>query len=132
MLDAVHGCCFARGLLVWQVWELVLSGHTVCACHRRTVDHTGPYVRMLLERLRSPKSLSIPPPPPTAAGGLEVRILYAALVPVLHFNTLQQQCKTSRATGVYWEPWTNYADLVTLQKMDLLHTCSDSVIPSAQ
>ncbi|CAK0784656.1 hypothetical protein CVIRNUC_007860 [Coccomyxa viridis] len=42
------------------------------ATYRRTVDHTGPYVRMLLERLRSPKSLSVPPPPPTAAGGLEM------------------------------------------------------------
>ena len=44
----------------------------LAAICRRTVDHTGPYVRMLLERLRSPKSLSVMPPPPTAAGALEV------------------------------------------------------------
>ncbi|CAL5223055.1 g5512 [Coccomyxa viridis] len=42
------------------------------ATYRRTVDHTGPYVRMLLERLRNPKSLSVMPPPPTAAGALEI------------------------------------------------------------
>lgn len=42
------------------------------ACCRRTVDHTGPYVRMLLERLRNPKSLSVMPATPTAAGALEV------------------------------------------------------------
>ena len=41
-------------------------------CCRRTVDHTGPYVRMLLERLRTPKSLTVMPPTPTAAGALEV------------------------------------------------------------
>ena len=46
--------------------------NALAAICRRTVDHTGPYVRMLLERLRSPRSLSVMPPPPTAAGALEV------------------------------------------------------------
>ena len=107
--------------LACQVWKLVLSGHTVCAGHRRTVDHTGPYVQMLLERLRSPKSLSVPLPPPTAAGGLEVRILYAALAPVQHYNTLQQRCETFKATHVYWEPWTHGTELATQKEVNLLH-----------
>ena len=45
---------------------------------RRTVDHTGPYVRMLLERLRNPKSLTAMPPMPTAAGALEVPLAFLA------------------------------------------------------
>lgn len=59
-----------------------------CAVCRRTVDHTGPYVRMLLERLRSPKSLHAMPPPPTAAGALEVHFMVHALL--LNFDTLAE------------------------------------------
>ena len=56
-----------------------LSGFIRCVSRcRRTVDHTGPYVRMLLERLRNPKSLTAMPPMPTAAGALEVPLTFLA------------------------------------------------------
>ena len=123
----MHGCSFAIGPLKWLVWKPVMLNDVVCACHRRTVDHTGPYVRMLLERLRSPKSLSVPPPPPTAAGCLEVRTLYAAPVPVQHYNTLQQHWETFKAMHACWEPWTDGAELATPQEVNLLHPCSEAL-----
>ena len=91
------------------------------------MDHTGPYVRMLLERLKSPKSLSVPPPPPTAAGGLEVRTLYAAPVPVQHYSTLQQHCEAFKAMHACGEPWTDGAELATQKEVDLLHACSEAL-----
>lgn len=39
---------------------------------RRTVDHTGPYVRLLQERLSQPKRVCFRTVAPTAAGALEV------------------------------------------------------------
>ena len=65
--------------IVQQIWratkflseQCVVDATSHC---RRTVDHTGPYVRMLLERLRTPKSLSVMPPTPTAAGALQVPV----------------------------------------------------------
>ena len=110
-LDAMlHPC---KGSFGVPGVKLRLSGHAVCACCRRTVDHTGPYVRMLLERLRSPKSLSFPPPPPTAAGALEVCSPRAAIIPVRHSGSLQHYCKTSEAMHLCWEPCATCAELAT-------------------
>ena len=39
---------------------------------RRTVDYTGPYVRLLQERLSQPRRVCFRTVPPTAAGALEV------------------------------------------------------------
>ena len=37
------------------------------------MDYTGPYVRLLEERLRQPNRLAFRTVPPTAAGALEVK-----------------------------------------------------------
>ena len=63
------------------------------------MDHTGPYVRMLLERLRNPKSLSVMPPPPTAAGALEVHHHPLAL-PLYHAGMMIREHTRSLRLGV--------------------------------
>ena len=56
-----------------------------------------------------------------------MRILYAALLPVQHCDTLQRHCETSKAMHVCWEPWTDGAELDTRKEVDVLPACSEAL-----
>lgn len=70
---ALHCVAAYAGFEFEDVWLMPLNSCSTLPC-RRTVDYTGPYMRLIQERLRLPDRYGIRLLQPTAAGALKVML----------------------------------------------------------